>query len=109
MMRCVPASSILVLLVLACACGAAEPEKQREVRGGELMVCCCFGDYTVAERHARRIKEVVPGAVVRIAARKTEDDSERMVFEVYASHPDLKPEELGAKLAEFSCPNARGD
>lgn len=99
--------AFMALLILAGACVAETPESPGEAPGDELMVCCCFGEYTVAEEFSRRIQEASPGSAVRIGARKVEDDSKRLVFEVYASHPDLTPEQLAEKLAGFSCPNAR--
>lgn len=100
--------AVAAILILFGACNAA-PEEQGQKPGDELMVCCCLGDYNAAEEYARRVQEAVPGSAVRIGARKIKDGNERMVFEVYASHPDMTPDSLGEKLAEFNCPSVRDD
>jgi hypothetical protein len=68
------------------------------------LVCCCFDDYSRAEAHAERIGQAVPGSAVRIGAKDVKDGSGRKVFEVFASHPRMTPEELAEKLARFNCP-----
>lgn len=90
------------------ACGPSMPEAG-ERPGVELLVCCCFSDYGTAEEHTRRIVDAVPGSAVRIGAKRVDDGSERMVFEVYASHPEMTPEELAEKLAEYDCPLLKGE
>jgi hypothetical protein len=92
-------------LFVSAACKAA-PEDQGNERGDELMVCCCLGDYSVAEEYAKRMQEAVPGSAVRIGAREIKEDSGRMVFEIYLSHQDYTPEQLGERLAEYNCPTA---
>jgi hypothetical protein len=77
--------------------------------GGELLVCCCFKDFSTAEEHTRRIVQAVPGSAVRIGAKRVDGGSGRMVFEVYASHPDMTPEKLAERLAEYNCPVLKGD
>lgn len=92
-------------LFISAACKAA-PEGQGNERGDELMVCCCLGDFSMAEKYAKGMQEAVPGSAVRIGAREIKEDSGRMVFEIYISHQDYTPEQLGEKLAEFNCPTS---
>lgn len=103
------AGFLLLLAALAVLCGACtekRTEPRGNARGAEFLVCCCIADFPVAEDYSRRIMEAVPGSSARIAAVKVGDGSERLVFEIYASHPDMTPDQLAEKLVECNCPKA---